>query len=157
MPPAAPTLFPTSARSQVWTTIISTLQSDPVLHQAVDTWQVWDGSEEATTEPTEANLPLFRMEPASATQKWADEQTHNCLMTFKISIGVAGTDITDLFDFWSAVEVALFTGNTLLDALIPFGVIQKTITGPAITPRLFGQKAGLAAEAALSVLMRIAT
>jgi hypothetical protein len=155
MPPQTRSPFPSSARSAVWYQVVQALRGDPVLKHAVDTWQVWDGTEEATVVPTEENLPLLRMTPAGGWQKWLDENAQQCSMDLKIEIGVEGTDITQLFDFWSQVEVALFTGNTLLNQLYVNGAIQKTITSPAMTPRMFGEKAGLAAEGTLTILMRI--
>lgn len=155
MPPLARSVFPASARSSVWMAVVAALQSDQVLHQAVDTWQVWSGSEEDTAEPTDNNLPLLRMTPAGGTQSWLDENTQQCRWNFEIEIGVEGTVITDLFDFWSQVEVALFTGNTVLNTLVTYGGIQKTITAPAVAPRMFGEKAGLAAKGVLTILMRI--
>jgi hypothetical protein len=155
MPPQRRSPFPQSARSAIWNQIVAALRNDPVLHMAVDTWQLWDGSEEATVEPTEENLPLLRMTPSGGTQKWLDENAQQCTMNLTIDIGVEGTTITDVFDFWSQVEVALFTGNAVLERLYTNGAIQKTITSPAITPRMFGAKAGLAAQGVLTILMRI--
>jgi hypothetical protein len=157
MPPQSPALFQTSNRSNIWNLLVQTLKTDPVLKNAVDTWQVYDGSEEATSEPTEEDLPLLRMTPSGGPMKWLDESDHQNDWRIKLSIGVEGTRFTDLADMWSQVEVALFNGNTLLNALIPFGVIQKTLSEAAIEPRLFGQKSGLAGEGLLIIRMRIAT
>ena len=150
--------FPTTTRSQVWTTIVHWLKTDPILASRVDTWQTWDGSDDSLIEPTDENLPFLRMTLDAAGQKWLDEQTQQCTFAIAIDIGVDGTDITALLDMWGAVEAALFTTgpvNALLGALEPFQVIQKTITAPAIKPRLFGEATGLAARGVLTILMRI--
>jgi len=157
MPSIKSSPFPLTARSQVWTTLIAWLQADNVLHQAVDTWQVWSGRESDTAVPTEEDLPLVRLTPAPGSQVWLDENTQQCNWPIKVEIGIEGTDLTHLLNFWGAIETALFTGNNLLNALIPFGVIQKTITTPSLAPKMFGEKSGLAGEGVLLLKMRIAS
>jgi hypothetical protein len=154
-PPAKRCPFPQSTRSQVWLALCQSLQGDPVLHGAVDTWQLWDGSEDSTMEPTEENLPLFRMTPVSGNQRWLDENAQECVMLLKVECGVEGLVLTDILDYWAAIEAALFTGNILLNILYPFQVIQKTITTPAVGIKMFGAKSGLAAEGVLTIRMRI--
>ena len=101
MPPLQRSIFPLTQRSQVWTTIVDALQLDPVLHSAVDTWQVWDGSEVSMMEPTEENLPLLRMTPNGGSQRWLDENSQECTWNLDIEIGVLGMDAPTLLDFWA--------------------------------------------------------
>jgi hypothetical protein len=147
--------FPECMPTKVWRQIIRSLRSDPVLKRGVDTWQIWSGEEEDTAEPTESNLPLLRITSGNIQGQWNDENSHQYTWQIKIEIGVEGTDETHLLDFWDAIRAALFTGNTVLNALYPYGVIQKTITGAGAAPRMFGQQAGLASEGALTIKMRV--
>ncbi len=155
MPPLDRSVFPDSARSKVWRTVVGALKSDPTLQSAVDTWQTLDNSAESLMTPTEENLPLVRITPAGGGQGWLDENAQQSDLLIKIEIGVPDCDTTFLFDMWSYLESVLFNGNTLLNALEPFGVIEKVITSPAFLPRLFGGKAGLAGEGILRIKMRI--
>jgi hypothetical protein len=149
--------FPSCAESSVWLAIVNALQTDPILKSAVDTWQVWSNREQDTAEPTEENLPLCRVTSGNVSSRWLDESCHESDWQIEIEIGVEGCDQTHILDFWAAIVRALFTGNTLLNKLVPFGVIQKSIVAAAASPRMFGQKSGLAAKGALLVKMRVTT
>jgi hypothetical protein len=156
LPPLPQRPFPTSSLTQVWSTVIGWLKRDPILHAAVDTWQVWDGSSESTDAPTEESLPLIRITPATGGGFWLDENSHELTLSMTIYLAVEGTDITLIFDFWMAVMVALFTGNTLLNQLYAFSVISKTMTAPAFSPpRPWGEKAAIDSTATLQVRMRV--
>lgn len=147
--------FPQTTRTKVWDKLCNVLTNDPVLKSAVDTWQLWLGREEDLLEPSDEDMPFFRMTPASGPQGWLDEATHQFRWPIKINLGITSTDVRTMFDFWGAVETALFTDNVVLNQLYPFGVIQKTISSPAVEPRMWGEASGLAAEGHLSILMRI--
>jgi len=149
--------FPASTRSKVWDQLCLSLTTDPVLSTRVATWQLWTGSEEDLDEPTDEGVPLLRLTPAAGQQGWLDEGTHQFRWPIKLTLGVAGTDVRVMLDYWGAIETALFTDNTVLNLLYPFGVIQKAISSPAVEPRLWGEASGLAAEGHLSILMRITT
>jgi hypothetical protein len=155
MPPRS-NPFPTSTLSQVWTTIVRALRSDPVLGSRVDSWCVFDGSDDDLAEPTDEDMPHLRLEPVAGQGGWLDENAHKVVVPIKLTLGVAGTDVTALFDFWDAIRAALFTGNAVLQKLYPLGVIQKTLTLPATEARRWGDGAlGLSAVGTLLITMRV--
>jgi hypothetical protein len=147
--------FPKSTRTQVWEQLCLSLTTDPVLQSAVDTWQLWLGKEEDLLEPTDEDMPVLRMTPVSGQSGWLDESTHQFRWPLKLTLGVSGTDVRVMLDFWGAIEMALFTDNTVLELLYPFSVIQKTISSPSVEPKLWGDASGLMAEGVLTILMRI--
>jgi hypothetical protein len=154
MPPLA-NPFPQTTRSQVWDTLIAYLKADPVLSPRVDTWQTWDGSDDSIAEPTDEDLPFVRITPRTGQQKWLDENAQGYRFAIDFDLGIGGTDIRAAFDFWGAFESCLFNGNFLLDQLYAFQVIQKTVTAPNFTPRLFGEASGIAVKVTLEIYMRI--
>ncbi len=149
--------FPQGTLSQIWDVVRVALQTDPVLQSAVDTMQFWQGDENDLVEPTDENLPFLRMTPMVGQSKWLDENAHQFNWPIKLELGVAGTDCRVMFDYWEAIRRALFTGNTLLNTLYPFQVIQKTLTSPATEPHLWGDASGLSAVAILQILLRLDT
>lgn len=149
--------FPKSTRTQVWEQLVASLKGDPVLSTRVDTWQFWTGKEEDLEEPSDEDMPFLRMTPATGQQGWLDESTHQFRWPIKLTLGVSGTDVRVMLDFWGAIETALFTGNTVLNLLYPLGVIQKTISSPSVEPHLWGEASGLLATGMMSILMRITT
>lgn len=147
--------WPQGTVSQVWDALCLALQTDPVLQSGVDTWQLWRDSPDDLIEPTDEDLPLFRMTPMPSSSGWLDENAHQLRIPIKIELGISGTDIRVMFDYWEALRRALFTGNTVLNILYEFQVIQKTLSTPAVAPRLFGESSGIGAECLLTVLMRV--
>ncbi len=133
------------------------LETDPVLQSAVDTFQFWSGDPSDVATNTDENMPLLRMTPMSGQSGWLDENAHQFRWPLKIELGVNGTDVRLMFDFWDAIRRALFTGNTLLNQLYAFQVIQKTLTSPAVEPHLWGATSGLSAVAMLTILLRLDT
>lgn len=157
MPGPRSNRFPKSTRTQVWEQLVLSLTTDPVLHSAVDTWQLWLGKEADLLEPTDEGMPLFRMTPVAGPAGWLDETTHQFRWPIQIVLGVSGTDVRVMLDYWAAVEAALFTGNAVLNALYAYNVIQKTISSPAVEPRPWGEASGLVATGQINILMRITT
>lgn len=155
MPGPRTSPFPVGNPSQVWDQLVLALRTDPVLHRAVDTWQVFDGSSEDLLEPTGEDLPLLRLEPSPGSGRWLDENASEFTIPIKFTLAVQGTDIRVLWDFWDAVRAALFTGNTVLNAMYAFGVIQKTMTAPACEGRRFGEASGLAGTGVIQIKMRV--
>ena len=147
--------FPTSPISTLWRAIVSALQTDPVLGAQIELWQVWQGEDIDLVDVTSDNLPFLRITPKSSPQDWLDEAAAQITFTLEIKIGVSGTDVTALFDAWHAVHTALFTGNTVLNALYPLGVIQKTITQAAIVPAVYDGASGLEGTGLLRIKTRI--
>lgn len=149
--------FPQSSPSAVWDILVGALRSDPILNRAVDTWQVMRGSEEDLLEPTDEDLPLLRLEPVLGSGRWLDENATEYTIPIRVTLGVAGTDVRVLWDFWDAVRNALFNGNTVLDSMYTQGVIQKTLSAPATEGRLFGEASGYAGIGMLNIKMRVNT
>jgi hypothetical protein len=147
--------FPQGTLSQVWDLLVTALETDPVLQTTVSLFQTYRGETDDLLEPTDEDLPLFRMTPMPATSGWLDENAHQVKIPIKIELGISGTDVRTMFDFWECLRRALFTGNTVLNLLYPLQVIQKTLTTPAVAPRLFGEAAGIGAECILTILMRV--
>jgi hypothetical protein len=154
MPPSE-NPFPTSTRSQIWTYLCDVLENDPTLKSAVNLFQLWQGRDEDLAEPCDEDCPVLRMTPVSSPGQWLDESTHSYRWTLKIDLGVIGTDVRTVMDFWAAVESALFTGNTVLDALVPYGLIQKTLSAAAFEPHLFGDAAGIRSTGSLTLHIRV--
>jgi hypothetical protein len=147
--------FPRSRLSDVFDVIANALQADPVLARAVNVWQIWDGSDESLAEPSDADMPFLRMTPDTGASSWLDENAHQLRWPIRFELGVSGTDVRQLIDFWDCLRVALFTGNTVLKLLYPYQVVQKTLTSPATKPQLWGEATGLMGVATLSILLRL--
>jgi hypothetical protein len=143
--------FKRSARTNIWNTVLQALRkpgSD--LARAVKTFRALEGTAEDLAEGpigapanlTESLMPWMRVSLAGGSAEWLSERQHKASMTLVVELAVAGTNVPDVLDFWSAVEAQLFPGNNeLLNALNPFGVFSKTIKDPAVTPRLIGGNA----------------
>ncbi len=157
MGPPVDNPFPQGTLSQIWDVVSLALTTDPVLQSAVDTFQMWSGDPGDIATNTDENMPLLRMTPMTGPSGWLDENAHQFRWNLKLELGVLGTDVRVMFDFWDAIRRALFTGNTLLNALYPFQVIQKTLTSPATEPHLWGDASGLSAVAMLTILLRLDT
>jgi hypothetical protein len=147
--------FPTSNLSNLWTVLVRSLRNDPVLQSAVGSWCVFDGSDDDLAEPSGDQMPHVRLEPVAGSGAWLDNNSHQYNLPIKVTIGVAGTDVTALFDAWEALRVALFTGNTLLNRLNPYGLIQKTLTVPATGVQTFGEATGLVGVGTLLLKIRV--
>ncbi len=149
--------FPQGTLSQIWDVIATALQTDPVLQSAVNTMQFWSGDPADLAEPSDENMPFLRMTPMVGQSSWLDENAHQFRWPLKIELGIIGTDVRIMMDYWECLRRALFTGNTVLYQLYPFEVIQKTLTSPAVEPHLWGDASGLSATAMLSILLRLHT
>ena len=147
--------FAPSKPSQVWDVLVGALQSDPTLKRAVDTWQVLDGRQEDTMAPGDEDMPLLRLEPVTGQGSWLDENAHQLIIPVKFTLGIVGTDVRILWDFWDAVRSALFTGNSVLNDMYKLGVIQKTISTPATAAALWGEASGLSGTGVITIKMRV--
>ena len=147
--------FPSSKLSDVWTTLVQALKTDPVLRSAVRGWCAFDGSDEDLAEPSEEDCPYLRLEPVQGSGAWYDENSHMITLPIKLTLGVVGADCTFLFDFWDATRAALFTGNTVINALLPFGCVSKTLTVPAVGATTWGEATGLAGVGTLLLKIRL--
>ncbi len=147
--------FPQGTLSQIWDALVLALSTDPVLQSAVDTMQFWSGDPSDLNVNTDENMPLLRMTPMSGQSSWLDEGAHQFRWPLKLELGITGTDVRVMMDYWECIRRALFTGNTLLNQLYAFQVIQKTLTSPAVEPHLWGATSGLSATAILSILLRL--
>ncbi len=100
-------------------------------------------------------MPLLVITPDAGPSGWLDENAHKFLWTLRIELGINGTDVRIMMDYWECIRRALFTGNALLNQLYPFEVIQKTLTTPATKPVLWGQTSGISATCTLAILLRL--
>jgi hypothetical protein len=154
MPPQS-SRFKTSNLSRIWTTLTRSMRDDPTLRACVDSWCLFDGSDDDLMEPSEADCPHLRLEPVAGSGGWYDENSHMLNVPIKLTLGVTGTDFTAILDFWDAVRVALFTGNTLLNKLSPYGLVSKTLTVPAVGVATWGEASGLSAVGMLLLKIRV--
>jgi len=146
--PNRPIPLAKSPRSQIWEKVLATLQaSGTPLARFVRTFRALEGSVNdlaegplgAPSNLTEELMPWLRVSLVGTHAEWLAELQHKSSMIFVFELALPGTRITDLLDYWTAIEQQLFPGdNALLNALIPFGVFSKTIRDPAVTPRLIG-------------------
>lgn len=147
--------FKTSNLSNVWTTLVGALKADPTLQSCVEGWCVFDGSDDDLMEPSEEDCPYLRLEPVQGTGGWYDENSHMILVPIRMTLGIVGTDATELFDFWDAIRAALFTGNTLINKLLPYGCVSKTLTVPAVGLATWGEATGLSGVGTLLLKIRV--
>lgn len=147
--------FKTSTLSNVWVTLTRWLRADPVLQSCVESWCLFDGTDTDLMEPSEEDCPHFRLEPVQGSGSLYDENAHMIVLPIRMTLGVVGTDCTELFDMWDAVRAALFTGNTLINTLLPFGCVSKVLTVPAVGVALWGEATGLSGVGTLLLKIRV--
>jgi hypothetical protein len=104
--------FPNSARSTAWTTAIAILKGNPVLQREVATWRVWSGLPSDIEPFSVDQAPWLKITPHPDEMGFLTNQDHKANFLLNVELGVGGTDVTDIMDFWSAVEASFYPNTS---------------------------------------------
>lgn len=99
--------LPTDARTAVWRLIRDQLQADPILHEQIATWLVWEGTDDDAKPLADVLPPALRLTPIIGPQKWLDTETRVGSLTIVLEAYISGTDIEDVLNLQGLIESAL--------------------------------------------------
>lgn len=122
--------------------IIKVLKSDTVFGPVVNTWVVWDGSVNDTTEPQYSFCPFCQVSPFPTESSWITEGQHSMPIVLRVLLGVAGTNFDAIGNFWAAMRAAIFPqNNPTRRAFVESRLVGVArITRPTIQVSAYGQQ-----------------
>jgi hypothetical protein len=110
--------FPTSSRRAAWESFVGTLKSDPVLKREVKTWKTWSGDPKDSEDFSIGQEPYLRLTPHPDQSHFVDTQSQQADILVDVDCAIAGTNVSQSMDFWSAIETALYPKSAVARAAI---------------------------------------
>lgn len=100
--------LPPSPRRLVFRRIVLQLRNDPILKRLPLTVLAWEGRPDDGRDLTLAEAPIIRLTPSFGPDTWAFPDAMKGTMFIDTDIGLPGTDVGDMLDFWVAMMRALY-------------------------------------------------
>lgn len=127
--PAPRVPVPDGPFTLLWHRLVQILQSNPTLGNAVQTWQVFDGTMTSVMDPATGMMPLIRLTPAARPATPNTPVSYTAGLGIQVDMAVEGLDVSNIFNLWWGFHRALWPGdgsNALLNAFQGSGVWPRT-------------------------------
>lgn len=128
--------LPDGVRKQAFRAFVSIIQGDPLLSGVVQSWRVWDGTS-LNPIPSVEQMPCvgLRLLGGSIERLSTNDEGEGCIPTVDlrtrptvvVETWVAGTDASDSYDLYDAIDCVLFPQDQIArrairDALLDVGI-----------------------------------
>lgn len=133
------------------------------LRPVVKCWQLGDGASNdgpdvTPGEWTTAIFPVLRLDPSGSGGGFKTQSTSQSTLRLTITLGLAGDDPRDAFDFWEMVLAELYPGDrSLIAQLTPLGAHSYSVESPAFEPRRFPDGNGQVVTGTIAVPVEYCT
>jgi hypothetical protein len=96
--------------TKVFRRLVAILQADPTLARLVRprSWFTWQGEPGEDDPLTSSEAPAIRLTPVPGPDGWIGPEAMRNDLTVLVEILLAGTDASDLLNFWNAIRRALY-------------------------------------------------